>query len=175
MLVGRDQLERGPQVVAGSVLTWLQTAGQSRKVEAAARDEQFTVISSEAADLINQVRMRQSQTQVYVRVGVGAKLLESERQIVANSARLSMNDSIPLKQAIRRVSDAVRDYIEHVDRGGYQEREDELQAALTQLRNARDLAATQWWQITKRRYFNAELRRDPLLLRPASGSDSDSS
>jgi hypothetical protein len=150
--------------IAGSGLTWLQSTGQSRHAQAAARDEQFTAISSECADLINQVRLWRSQTSVSVRAMRGNDLLAIERQIMANSVRLSMCDSIPFKHAIRWVSDAVRDFIDLADQPGYTERETELRAALVQLRNARDLAASTWWQPGRRRYFRAQIRNAPVEI-----------
>jgi hypothetical protein len=73
-------------------------------------------------------------------------LLPVLAEITVLTTKLSMSGDQGLRDASRRVSSAAALLLEHgFGKAEQQPREDELKAALQQLRDARDLAATPWW------------------------------
>ena len=79
------------------------------------------------------------------------------------TTRLSMHGDAPLQIACQRIAGAAGSLLEHaIDKDGPDEHEDEMKAALKQLRDARDLAATRWWRWRERRLLQSERENEGL-------------
>jgi hypothetical protein len=75
--------------------------------------------------------------------GIRRNLMPLLAEVSVLTVRLSMIGDAGIKEATVRVSDAAGALLEHIDErdGDYRKRADELQAAIGQLRRARDAAA----------------------------------
>ena len=86
-----------------------------------------------------------------------ARLLPVLAEVTILSTRLSMHGDVPLREASQRIAGAAGSLLEHAfDKDGHDEHEDEMKAALKQLRNARDLAAIGWWHWRELRRLQSE-------------------
>lgn len=74
-------------------------------------------------------------------------------EVMVLTVHLSMTGDEGLKEACTRVGAAAGALLEHLDERDrdYAKREEEMQAAVGQLRRARDAAAAPWWRRRKMR------------------------
>jgi hypothetical protein len=144
-------------VALGGALEWLRSSVTSRQLNAQQRDYQFAALGTACTQLLLQIRMlRQSQLARIIPGNTAeqlrTKLLPVLAEITLLGTQLSMQSDEHLRVSSRRVNIAAASLLEHTfDKDGLSASEDELQAALARLRDARDHSATNVWRFRKRR------------------------
>jgi hypothetical protein len=95
----------------------------------------------------------QHQTPVALLDTVRHSLMPLLSEVAVLGVRLSMTGDEAIKAATVRVTDAAGSLLEHLDESpaAYAKREEEVRAAIGQLRRARDAAAARWWSRRKLR------------------------
>ncbi|HVB41955.1 MAG TPA: hypothetical protein VNF47_04525 [Streptosporangiaceae bacterium] len=84
---------------------------------------------------------------------IRSNLMPLLSEVFVLTVRLSMTGDDAIKLAADRLGQAAGGLVEHIDERDrdYAKREDEVQAAIGQLRRARDAAAAHWWRRRKLR------------------------
>lgn len=111
-----------------------------------------------AAGLVNGLRYI---SPVHAIDALRSNLLPVRSEIAVLAIRLSMSADKRVKAATERVSDAAGALVDHIDERDrkYARRQEELRAAIGQLRRARDAASAHWWHPLKRRNLRHAVTR----------------
>jgi len=149
-------------VALGGVLEWLRAGAASHRAAAAERDEQMAALGTTCTQLLLEIRILRQLLMPRLIPGsmaeqTRARLLPVLGEVTVLSTRLSMQGDAPLRKASQRVVGAAGSLLEHAfDKGGLDEHEEEMKAALKQLRDARDLAAAPRRRWRERRRLRVE-------------------
>jgi hypothetical protein len=95
----------------------------------------------------------QHQTPVAIVDSLRRSVMPLLSEVAILGVRLSMTGDEAINAATLRVTNAAGALLEHIDErpAAYVKREEEVQAAIGQLRRARDAAAARWWHRRRRR------------------------